>query len=135
VNILSDVKQITCILPKGKSAAVQKSLIDDHGIYSANFHYARGIGKFSSGRGFGEQREKEILEVMVSPDIADEIFERLIDIHKNSDISLMLVEQRVAEALHFASRAYVLEAGRIILSGDQETLRDDDRIRQAYLGM
>jgi len=75
VNILSDVKQITCILPKGKSAAVQKSLIDDHGIYSANFHYARGIGKFSSGRGFGEQREKEILEVMVSPDIADEIFE------------------------------------------------------------
>lgn len=75
MNTLSDVKQITCILPKGKSAAVQKSLIDDHGIYSANFHYARGVGKFSSGRGFGEQREKEILEVMVSPDVADEIFE------------------------------------------------------------
>ncbi|PCJ39770.1 MAG: branched-chain amino acid ABC transporter ATP-binding protein [SAR86 cluster bacterium] len=71
----------------------------------------------------------------LSPAIADEIFERLIDIHKNSDISLMLVEQRVAEALHFASRAYVLEAGRIILSGDQDALRDDDRIRQAYLGM
>tara|TARA_R110000772_G_scaffold167899_6_gene279630 strand:- start:1342 stop:2049 length:708 start_codon:yes stop_codon:yes gene_type:complete len=71
----------------------------------------------------------------LSPAIADEIFERLIDIHKNTKLSLMLVEQRVAEALHFASRAYVLEAGNIILSGDQETLQDDDRIRKAYLGM
>ena len=71
----------------------------------------------------------------LSPAIADEIFERLIDIHKSSDISLVLVEQRVAEALHFASRAYVLEAGEIILSGDQSALQNDKRIRQAYLGM
>lgn len=71
----------------------------------------------------------------LSPAIADEIFERLIEIHKNTSLSIMLVEQRVAEALHFASRAYVLEAGRIILSGDQKTLQDDDRIRKAYLGM
>jgi branched-chain amino acid transport system ATP-binding protein len=71
----------------------------------------------------------------LSPAIADEIFDRLIDIHKSSDISLVLVEQRVAEALHFASRAYVLEAGEIILSGDQAVLQDDERIRQAYLGM
>jgi len=41
----------------------------------------------------------------------------------------------VAEALHFASRAYVLEAGRIILSGNPAELQNDDRIRQAYLGM
>jgi len=71
----------------------------------------------------------------LSPAIADEIFDRLIQIHRSSDISLVLVEQRVAEALHFASRAYVLEAGEIILSGDQAVLQDDERIRQAYLGM
>ena len=71
----------------------------------------------------------------LSPAIADEIFDRLIEIHRSSDISLVLVEQRVAEALHFASRAYVLEAGEIILSGDQAVLQDDERIRQAYLGM
>lgn len=71
----------------------------------------------------------------LSPSIADEIFERLVDIHQSSSLSLILVEQRVAEALHFASRAYVLEAGKIILSGDQAALQDNDRIRQAYLGM
>ncbi len=48
---------------------------------------------------------------------------------------MLLVEQRVAEALHFAHRGYVLETGRVILEGDYETLKDDDRIRAAYLGM
>jgi len=45
------------------------------------------------------------------------------------------VEQRVAEALHFAQRGYVLEAGRVVLSGAHDELMRDDRIRQAYLGM
>jgi|SRR6056300_306433 len=71
----------------------------------------------------------------LAPTIADEIFERLIEIHKTTRLSIILVEQRVAEALHFASRAYVLEAGRIILSGNPAELQNDDRIRQAYLGM
>ncbi len=71
----------------------------------------------------------------LAPAIADEIFERLIDIHSTTGLSIILVEQRVAEALHFASRAYVLEAGRIILSGNPGELQNDDRIRQAYLGM
>ncbi|MBT6043196.1 MAG: ABC transporter ATP-binding protein [Gammaproteobacteria bacterium] len=71
----------------------------------------------------------------LAPAIVDEIFERLIEIHRTSELSVILVEQRVAEALHFANRAYVLEAGKIILSGKPEELQNDDRIRQAYLGM
>jgi len=71
----------------------------------------------------------------LAPAIADEIFERLVDIHQDGELSIILVEQRVAEALHFASRAYVLEAGRIILSGNPADLQNDDRIRQAYMGM
>ena len=71
----------------------------------------------------------------LSPAIADNIFERLVEIHESSEMSILLVEQRVAEALHFASRAYVLEAGNIILSGAPSELKDNDRIRQAYLGM
>jgi branched-chain amino acid transport system ATP-binding protein len=47
----------------------------------------------------------------------------------------LLVEQRVAEALESADRGYVLEAGRVVLEGNNATLRADDRIRQAYLGM
>ncbi|HEY5665609.1 MAG TPA: ABC transporter ATP-binding protein [Gammaproteobacteria bacterium] len=71
----------------------------------------------------------------LAPAIADEIFERIVAIHAAGEISILLVEQRVAEALHFASRAYVLETGRIVLEGDTKALADDDRIRQAYLGM
>ena len=71
----------------------------------------------------------------LAPAIADEIFERLVAIHRAGNLTIMLVEQRVAEALHFADRAYVLEAGRIILSGNPADLKHDDRIRQAYLGM
>jgi branched-chain amino acid transport system ATP-binding protein len=71
----------------------------------------------------------------LSPAIADEIFERIVGIHRDSGLSVLLVEQRVAEALHFADRAYVLENGRVILEGTHETLKNDDRIRRAYLGM
>ena len=71
----------------------------------------------------------------LAPAVADEIFERIVAIHTQGEIGILLVEQRVAEALHFASRAYVLETGRVVLEGETAALQDDDRIRQAYLGM
>jgi branched-chain amino acid transport system ATP-binding protein len=71
----------------------------------------------------------------LAPAVADEIFERIVAIHRDSALSVLLVEQRVAEALHFADRGYVLENGAVILEGDHATLQNDDRIRQAYLGM
>ena len=71
----------------------------------------------------------------LSPAIADEIFERVVAIHAGSGLTVVLVEQRVAEALHFADRGYVLEAGRVVLEGTHDELKRNDRIRQAYLGM
>jgi branched-chain amino acid transport system ATP-binding protein len=71
----------------------------------------------------------------LSPVTADEIFERIVAIHAQSRLTILLVEQRVAEALHYADRGYVLEAGRIVLEGTHDQLARDDRIRQAYLGM
>jgi branched-chain amino acid transport system ATP-binding protein len=71
----------------------------------------------------------------LAPAVADEIFERIVEIHRQGECSVLLVEQRVAEALHFATRAYVLETGRVILEGGTAELRQDDRIRRAYLGM
>lgn len=72
-----DPKLITCILPKGKAKLIQEGLVADHGIYAANFHRGRGVGRFSpiTRRGIGEQQEKEILEVCVAGDRADELFE------------------------------------------------------------
>ena len=71
----------------------------------------------------------------LAPAVADDIFERIVEIHRTTRLSVLLVEQRVAEALNFAGRGYVLETGQVILEGDRDTLRDDDRIRAAYLGM
>lgn len=71
----------------------------------------------------------------LSPAIADEIFERVVAIRAETRLTVLLVEQRVAEALHFADRGYVVEAGRVVLEGTHDTLQKDDRVRQAYLGM
>jgi branched-chain amino acid transport system ATP-binding protein len=50
-------------------------------------------------------------------------------------LTCILVEQNVAVSLKLAARAYVLETGRITLSGTGENLLADDRVRQAYLGL
>jgi branched-chain amino acid transport system ATP-binding protein len=71
----------------------------------------------------------------LSPAIADFIFEKLIEIRAQTKLTVLLVEQRVAEALESADHGYVLEAGRVVLDGNKEALRADDRVRQAYLGM
>ena len=71
----------------------------------------------------------------LAPAIADFIFEKLIEIRAQTRLTILLVEQRVAEALESADHGYVLEAGRVVLDGNKETLRADDRVRQAYLGM
>jgi branched-chain amino acid transport system ATP-binding protein len=71
----------------------------------------------------------------LAPAVADFIFERLIEIRRQTELTILLVEQRVAEALESANHGYVLEAGRVVLEGTSETLRADDRVRAAYLGM
>ena len=71
----------------------------------------------------------------LAPTVADFIFERLLEIRQSAKLTILLVEQRVAEALDQADQGYVLEAGRVVLEGPNEALRADDRIRQAYLGM
>src|SRR5215204_2387892 len=71
----------------------------------------------------------------LAPTITDLIFEKLLEIRKHARLTILLVEQRVAEALESSDHGYVLEAGRVVLEGDNRTLREDDRVRQAYLGM
>ena len=90
------------------------------------------------GRGLASSPKLLMLDepsMGLAPFMADFIFERLAEIRRQTRVTVLLVEQRVAEALAFASRAYVLENGRVILEGDHATLVHDDRIRRAYLGM
>ena len=90
------------------------------------------------GRGLASQPKLLMLDepsMGLAPAIADFIFDKLIEIRRETKLTILLVEQRVAEALESADHGYVLEAGRVVLEGNNETLRSNDRIRQAYLGM
>ena len=90
------------------------------------------------GRGLASSPKLLMLDepsMGLAPAIADFIFEKLLDIRRQSKLTILLVEQRVAEALESADHGYVLEAGHVVLQGDNKTLRADDRVRAAYLGM
>ena len=90
------------------------------------------------GRGLASSPKLLMLDepsMGLAPTIADFVFDKLMEIRRDTGLTILLVEQRVAEALQFADHAYVLETGRVVLEGETETLKADDRIRQAYLGM
>jgi branched-chain amino acid transport system ATP-binding protein len=70
----------------------------------------------------------------LAPTLVQELF-RVIRELNESGLTILLVEQNVVASLKLASRAYVLENGRITLSGTGVELLADDRVRQAYLGM
>jgi len=70
----------------------------------------------------------------LAPIIADQIFEQVQKIHREQGIAILLVEQRVAEALSTCDHGYVLESGRIALAGTHDALLADPRVKQAYLG-
>lgn len=69
----------------------------------------------------------------LSPILVEEVFSIIEEIHK-AGITVMLNEQNARMALAIADRAYVLETGKITISGKASDLLQDERIRKAYLG-
>jgi len=69
----------------------------------------------------------------LSPILVMEIAKIIKDIHQEGK-TIVLVEQNARLALALADRAYVLETGNIVLSGDAKELRDTDEVKKAYLG-
>jgi len=74
------------------------------------------------------------LSLGLAPNIADDILGALDTIHGQEHLSILLVEQDVQLALERADRAYVLETGRIVLSGRAADLLKSEQVRAAYLG-
>jgi branched-chain amino acid transport system ATP-binding protein len=90
------------------------------------------------GRGLASAPELLMLDepsMGLAPTIVDDIFERIHQVHRETGLTILLVEQRVAEALESCDRGYVLETGRVVLQGPHDTLMSDPRVRRAYLGM
>ena len=69
----------------------------------------------------------------LAPAIVDQVFEVVVEIHREG-VAVLLVEQNVGKALEIASRAYVLEEGRIISEGAPADLLRQTHIQEAYLG-
>lgn len=69
----------------------------------------------------------------LSPLLVSEIFSIIEELHKDG-ITILLVEQNAKMALSVADRAYVLENGKISMSGDAKELLNDSRVKKAYLG-
>jgi len=70
----------------------------------------------------------------LAPTVVHLVLQAIRDLNRQG-LTCVLVEQNVAVSLKLASRAYVLENGRVTLSGTGDELLADDRVRKAYLGM
>ena len=70
----------------------------------------------------------------LAPLIVQEIFRIMRRINTEAKVSMLLVEQNAALALELADHAYVLETGRVVMSGKASEVKSDESIRKSYLG-
>ena len=69
----------------------------------------------------------------LAPLVVEQIFETLVTLNQRG-LTLLMVEQNAEMALAIAHHAFVLQTGRVALSGATDDLRQDDRVRSVYLG-
>jgi branched-chain amino acid transport system ATP-binding protein len=70
----------------------------------------------------------------LAPRVVAEIFEIVAELNEREGLTVLVVEQNANLALEAASRAYVLEVGRVALEGGSDTLRRNESVRRSYLG-
>ena len=70
----------------------------------------------------------------LAPAIVQDVLRTIVQLNKDG-LTCILVEQNVAVSLKIAARAYVLENGRIVMTGTGNELLGNDKVREAYLGM
>jgi branched-chain amino acid transport system ATP-binding protein len=70
----------------------------------------------------------------LAPLIVLEIFRILRRINEEEKVSILLVEQNAALALDLATHAYVLETGKVVMSGPSDVVKNDENVRKSYLG-
>ena len=70
----------------------------------------------------------------LSPILVNELYKVLKEISRKKGITIIFVEQNVRRTLTEAQRAYILESGRIVLSGSTKSLRKEPRVKKAYFG-
>ncbi len=71
----------------------------------------------------------------LAPQLVDEIFEIIQRLNSDEKVSILLAEQNAARALKISDYAYVLENGRVVMDGDSEIIRNNEDVREFYLGL
>jgi branched-chain amino acid transport system ATP-binding protein len=71
----------------------------------------------------------------LAPVVVEDVFRVVRELNEQDGLTIVLVEQNVAQSLALAHRGYVLENGRIVMSGTGRDLLADDRVRKAYVGI
>ena len=71
----------------------------------------------------------------LAPLLVEQVFGHITDLFRGSGLSVLLIEQRVTEALEASQRSYVLEQGRVAMTGNADAMLKSERIQRAYLGM
>ncbi|MCH7930139.1 MAG: ABC transporter ATP-binding protein [Proteobacteria bacterium] len=71
----------------------------------------------------------------LAPQLVEEIFHIVKQLNENEGVAFLLAEQNTAGALRLAQYGYILENGRVVLDGDAETLRENEDVKEFYLGL
>lgn len=71
----------------------------------------------------------------LAPQIVEQIFEIVKDINAKEGVSFLLAEQNTNMALRYATYGYIMETGRIVMDGDAKSLRDNEDVKEFYLGV
>lgn len=89
------------------------------------------------GRGLMSNPKLMLLDEMslgLAPVVLNELYKALREIRERG-ITILFVEQNVRRSLHEADRAYIMESGKVVLSGDVTELREEEKVRKAYFGI
>lgn len=70
----------------------------------------------------------------LSPKMLQQVFDAIMDVRSQEQVTILMVEQNAMEALHISDRAYVLAMGKVALTGLAKDLINDEKMRELYLG-
>ena len=71
----------------------------------------------------------------LAPQLVEEIFEIVANLHRNEGVSFLLAEQNTSMALRYAHYGYILENGRVVMDGDAKGLATNEDVKEFYLGL
>lgn len=126
-GVLQDLDKIFQLFPRLKERSVQLA-----GTLSGGEQQMLAIGRAMMGRPKLLMLDEPSLGI--APILVQEIFRTIKKINQEDKVTILLVEQNAHMALKVADEAYVLETGKVVLSGPAKQLAQDPRIRDAYLG-